>query len=180
MQRISVVGSSGSGKSTVARELARGLGVPYLELDAVRHQPRWQELPDDEFIERVAAFAAQDHWVIDGNYAVVRESVVWPRADTVVWLDLPRRTVMRQVIWRTVRRAVLREELWNGNRESTRNLVAWDPHKSIIRWAWTHYPVVQARYSAASTEPRWAAVAFVRIRSRREATAFLSGVAGGP
>lgn len=180
MQRVSVVGNSGSGKSTVARELARALGVPYLELDAVRHQPGWQELPDDEFVERVAAFVAQDHWVIDGNYAEVRELVVWPRADAVVWLDLPRRTVMRQVVWRTLRRAVLREELWNGNRELWRNLVAWDPHKSIIRWAWTHYPVVTARYAAASTDPRWASIAFVRIRSRREAEAFLSRVARRP
>ena len=164
----------------MARQLARTLGVPCLELDAVRHQAGWQELPDNEFIERVAAFATQDQWVIDGNYREVRELVVWPRADVVVWLDLPRRTVMRQVVWRTLRRAVLREELWNGNRERWRNLVAWDPHKSIIRWAWTHYPVVQARYSAASTDPRWAALPFVRIRSRREAAAFLSGVARGP
>jgi len=43
--------------------------------------------------------------------------VVWTRADIVVWFDLPRRTVMRQVVTRTLRRAITRAELWNGNRE---------------------------------------------------------------
>ena len=63
--------------------------------------------------------------MIDGNYrTVVVDGPVWQRADTVVWLDLPRRIVMRQVVSRTFRRSILREELWNGNREPLRNLCA--------------------------------------------------------
>ena len=42
VQRLSVVGNSGSGKTTIARRLATGLGIPHLELDAVFHQPDWQ------------------------------------------------------------------------------------------------------------------------------------------
>ncbi len=116
MRRVSVVGNSGSGKSTLARELALVLGVPYVELDSLFHQPGWVPLAEDEFRRVVGAAAAVDGWVMDGNYSAVRP-IVWTRADTVVWLDLPRRTVMRQVVWRTVRRAVTRQELWNGNRE---------------------------------------------------------------
>ena len=56
-----------------------------------------------------------------------------------MWLDLPRRTVMRQVTLRTLRRIVHRDELWNGNRERIRTVFAWDPHESIIRWAWTDH-----------------------------------------
>ena len=85
------------------------------------HQPGWEPLPEDEFRRVVEAAAAGDSWVMDGNYSAVRP-LVWARADTVVWLDLPRRTVMRQVIWRTLRRAVTRQELWNGNREPLRQL----------------------------------------------------------
>jgi len=69
----------------------------------------------------------------------VCERVVWPVADTVIWLDLQRSTVMRRVVWRSIRRVVLRRELWNGNRESLGDLLAWDPHRSIIRWSWTSY-----------------------------------------
>ena len=89
VQRVSVVGNSGSGKSTLGAALAARLGVPYVELDSIFHQPGWAELPRDEFRERVGALADGDAWVIDGNYTAVRD-LVWARADTVVWIDLPR------------------------------------------------------------------------------------------
>jgi adenylate kinase family enzyme len=115
VRRVSVVGVSGSGKSTFGRELAARLAVPYAELDAIFHQPEWTPLPEEQFRRRVAAIAAGDGWVIDGNYSAV-QPLVWERADTVVWLDPPRRTVMRRIIWRTIRRVASRAELWNGNR----------------------------------------------------------------
>jgi hypothetical protein len=97
-------------------------------------QPGWEPLPGEEFRRLVTTRTSRDGWVIDGNYSAV-QPIVWARADTVVWLDLPRRTVMRQVTWRTVRRAVTRQELWNGNREPLANFLSWVPEKSIISWA---------------------------------------------
>src|SRR5215475_11726512 len=85
VQRVSVVGVSGSGKSTLGRELAGRLAVPFVELDAIFHQPGWTPLPEDEFRRRVAEIAAGDGWVIDGNYSAV-QPLVWERADTVVWV----------------------------------------------------------------------------------------------
>jgi adenylate kinase family enzyme len=58
VRRVSVVGVSGSGKITVARELAARLSVPHIELDAVYHQPGWAALPSEEFWSRVAGLAA--------------------------------------------------------------------------------------------------------------------------
>ncbi len=104
------MGTSGAGKSTLARELAKRLAVPYVELDALMHQPGWTPRPDAEFMDEVEKATSWPGWVVDGNYMrFVIEGPVWRRADTVVWLDLPRRTVMRQLIARTVRRAVTRE-----------------------------------------------------------------------
>ena len=90
VRRVSVVGNSGSGKSTLARELAASLGVAHIELDSVFHQPGWEPLPEDEFQRLVTARTSENGWVIDGNYSAVRP-IVWARADTVVWLDLPKR-----------------------------------------------------------------------------------------
>ncbi len=173
MRRVSVVGNSGSGKSTLARALATRLGVPHVELDAIYHQPGWQPLPVAEFRARVDRAIAGDGWVVDGNYSAVRD-LVWARADTVVWLDLPRRTVMRQVVWRTVRRAVLRVELWNGNREPWRNLFTRDPEESIIAWAWHRHTVYRARYAAMLTDAAWGHLTFVRIGSRAAARRLLA------
>lgn len=66
--RVSVVGSSGSGKSTVARRLADILGVPYIELDAIHWRPGWVEEEPDVFVDRVREATRGDAWVIDGNY----------------------------------------------------------------------------------------------------------------
>ena len=83
---MSVVGCSGSGKTTLARALARELGSPYVELDAIFHQPGWTELSDDEFQARVDEATTSDTWVVDGNYSVVR---TWDKADTVAGSTCP-------------------------------------------------------------------------------------------
>jgi adenylate kinase family enzyme len=108
MQRVSLVGPPGSGKTTVGRKLAASLEVPFVELDAIFHRPAWAELSRDNFRERVSDALTARGWVVDGNYSAVRD-LVWDRADTVVWLDLGRWLVMRRVVLRTVRRAVTRE-----------------------------------------------------------------------
>jgi adenylate kinase family enzyme len=177
VRRVSVVGNSGSGKSTLAVALAARLGAPCVELDAIFHQPGWTERPVEDFRARVADAAAGDTWVIDGNYSAVRD-LVWARADTVVWLDLPRPAVMRRVVTRTVRRAARRQELWNGNREPWSNFWSLDPQRSVVAWAWTRHRNYRARYEAALADPAWARLRFVRLRSTAEVRRFVS--AGRP
>lgn len=177
MRRVSVVGPSGSGKSTLARQLAERLGVPSYELDSIHHLPGWTPIEPTEFERQVGEITAGPGWVIDGNYRiVVREGSVWERADTVVWFDLPRHVVMRQVIGRTARRLARREELWNGNREHWSNLFRWDPDRSIVRWAWTTHGQVTERYRALADDERFRHLDFVRIGSREEADAWLDSV----
>jgi len=173
VRRVSVVGTSGSGKSTLASQLADILGVPHLELDAVHHQPGWEPLPTDEFRRVVAARAAAGGWVIDGNYGRVRD-LIWARADTVVWLDLPKRTVMRRVVCRTLRRVALRRELWNGNRERWQNFFTWNPEQSVISWAWHKHAADRATYAAAAADPANAHLRFIRLGGRRDAARFLA------
>jgi adenylate kinase family enzyme len=173
VRQVSVVGTSGSGKSTLASQLAEILGAPYLELDAVHHQPGWEPLPTDEFRRVVAARAAAGGWVIDGNYGSVRD-LVWARADTVVWLDLPKRTVMRRVVWRTLRRVALRRELWNGNRERWQNFFTWNPEQSVISWAWHKHAADRAKYAAAAADPANAHLRFIRLAGRRDVARFLA------
>jgi adenylate kinase family enzyme len=167
-----VVGNSGSGKSTLARQLAAAINVPHVELDGIFHQPGWQPLAEAEFQEAVERATRQDGWVIDGNYSAVRP-IIWARADTVVWLDLPRGTVMRQVAWRTFRRAMTREELWNGNREPWQNFFSWNPEKSVISWAWHRHATYRARYSRAGADPANGHLRFVRLKNRRDSRSFL-------
>jgi adenylate kinase family enzyme len=175
VRRVSVIGTSGTGKSTLAAALALRLGVPCLELDSVYHQAGWVPLPASEFRARVAAAAGGERWVIDGSYSTVRD-IVWARADTVIWLDLPKRTAMRRLIWRTLRRTGGRVELWNGNRERWRNFFTWDQEESVISWAWHTYGSRRERYAAALADPANSHLRFVRLTSSAAVRRFMRNV----
>ncbi|MDB4928142.1 MAG: hypothetical protein JWM10_626 [Myxococcaceae bacterium] len=116
MKRVVIVGTTGSGKTTLGRALSAALAVPRAEQDAFYHEAHWQPAPPERFLARADAFTAQPAWVIDGNYPLTRE-LIWSRADTLVWLDYPAPVVFRRLLFRTVRRSLTREELWNGNRD---------------------------------------------------------------
>ncbi|HKV43986.1 MAG TPA: adenylate kinase [bacterium] len=166
LARISVVGVSGAGKSTVARAAAGHLRVPYIELDAIYHGPNWTPIPDSALRRIVAELVRGDAWVIDGSYRQVRD-LVWSRATTVVWVDLPKPVVMAQVIWRSGQRAVTREKLWQGNREDIRS---WVDPEHPIRWALSTYGQRRAEYEALM------AAHWVRLRSRAEVRRWLDGL----
>jgi adenylate kinase family enzyme len=101
MERVLVMGSSGSGKSTFARRLSEITGIPMVSLDALYWRPGWMPSGATEFGRRVTDAACQPRWIMDGNYTShgggeIRRSV----ADCVIWFDLPRRTCMVGIITR--------------------------------------------------------------------------------
>lgn len=154
--KIAILGCSGSGKSTLSRRLGNLLDLPVIELDSLYHQPNWVEADPDDFRESVAKGLAthSSGWIVDGNYNSALGDLVLAQATHVYWFDLPRNTVMKRVIWRSIRRVVTRQELWNGNRERFTNLFSWDPHKSIIRWSWTRHAQYRERlFDASENKP---------------------------
>jgi adenylate kinase family enzyme len=134
--RILVAGPSGSGKTSLCAKVARAWDLPQVEMDALHHGPNW--VPRPEFEDDVHAFVRQPRWVTEWQYTGKLGSLLADHADLVLWLDHPRRLVMRQVVVRTLRRRLLREPLWNGNTEGPLRTIFTDPGH-IIRWAWrTH------------------------------------------
>jgi adenylate kinase family enzyme len=136
LMRVVVVGTSGAGKTTLARRIAALLQLPHIELDAINWQPGWRDLSrraPEEFARGVAAAIETERWVADGNYSLVRDAV-WRRATHLVWLDYERPVIMARVISRTISRAILGTELWAGNREQWRHLLR---PSHPIRWAWS-------------------------------------------
>ena len=171
MDRIRVVGCSGSGKTTTAGAIAARLGIPHLELDAIHWLPGWTERDAAEFRRIVLEYAQKPRWVIDGNYAGRLERSLDDLADTHVWLDLPRWRVTSAVLARTLRRAFTREQLWGtGNKERITSLFRREPADNIVLWAWTQHAKYHSRYEA---EIERGDHGWIRLRSRREINQFL-------
>ncbi len=177
MPRVSVQGSSGSGKSRLAKALADGLDVPYLELDSIFHLANWEPLPREELRRQVDAFAQGEDWVIDGNYSASRDLIL-ARADTVAFLDLPRWKVMGQLIPRTLRRIFSREELWNGNTEKARNFLSPNPDQNVVLWSFLNHVKYRTRFTEAQADPRWNHITFEHLRSHAESASWLADTLG--
>ena len=168
-RRVLVAGTSGSGKTTLAARMAQVLNVPHVEIDALFHGPGWSPL--ETFEAEVRRFSSRPAWVTEWQCGSVRDLLA-ARADLLVWLDLPRRTVMRQVVARTVRRRLRRERLWNDNVEAPLWTVLTD-HDHIVRWAWsTHAKTAIRVEELMRTRPD---LPVVRIRSRAQAQRWVRG-----
>jgi adenylate kinase family enzyme len=173
-QRIAVVGSTGSGKTTLARQLARLLDLTHVELDALHWDPNWTPAPTPVFRERTAAALGGPAWAVDGNYSKVRD-IVWARADTVIWLDYPLALILWRLSRRTFWRLINRVELWNGNRERFRE--QFFSRDSIFLWALTTYRRRRQEFPALLTRPEHAHLTVVRLRSPQSTRRLLAALA---
>ncbi|MFF7333901.1 AAA family ATPase [Streptomyces sp. NPDC090306] len=175
MKRILVVGSTGAGKSTLATRLAERLGLPFHEMDALHFTgPGWTV--DPGFAERVAGLAAAPGWIFDSlGYPEVRD-LLWEHADTVVWLDHPRRVVMFRVLRRSLARTLRRERVFGGNRET---LGGWFSAEHPVWWAWSQYAGRRAEIARRAADPRFAPLRVIRLRTPADAERWLRGVDEG-
>lgn len=167
-RRVAIAGTSGTGKTTLARSIGERLDLPATEIDALFHGPGWQPRPT--FEEDVETVLARPGWVIEWQYRVVRDRIA-DHADTLVWLDLPIRVTMWRVVRRTVVRRLRRTELWNGNTEPPLWTFFTD-HDHIVRWAWMHRHTLHERVPAlAQAHPD---LHVIRLRTQREVDTWLT------
>jgi len=165
-RRIVVIGPPGGGKSTLASQAARRLGCPHIEIDALFWAPGWVPRPKPELREEIARQTAGDCWVADGIYSSVRD-IMWPRADTLVWIDLPLAVVWWRLLWRSLRRGIAHEELWPGCHETlrfrfwSRDSLFWAARRRLVRLRRTVPDLLR--------EAPYAHLRLVRIRRPREA-----------
>lgn len=176
-RRIAVVGGSGSGKTYVAQQLAERLGIPFVSNDHIIWRPNWTETPHADRPRLFAEALAGDAFAFDGNFGSMKDAedkLILSRLDTIVWLDLPLRSVFPQLLWRTIARAWTKEELWHGNRESWR--LSFFSRDSILLWSLRTHQRYRRIYAGRLDDPRFADLTRIRLRRRREVNAWLDSV----
>lgn len=173
-RRICVIGTSGSGKTFVARTLAERLRVPYISNDAIIWRPGWQPTPPAERLVQFEAATRPDGWTFDGNLGSREEDkLVLKRCDTLVWLDPPRWLVHWRVTQRSVLRVLTREPLWHGNVETWRRLFSRD---SIVWWSVKTHGRRREEYWRLFHDPEYSDRRRIRLRSRGEIAEWLGSV----
>lgn len=166
MQNIVVIGATGPGKSTFAGQMAARLGLPYISTDPLYWAENWQRVPLAEVHSRIALITAQPQWVLDGNFDDARE-VVWMRADTLIWLDYPRRVVWSRLVRRNLGLFLFRTPTWSGNRMTLKMAL------SGIRHGLRGYRAKRQGYPAALRLYKNARV--LHFRRPRHAASWLTG-----
>lgn len=173
IQRVNVIGTSGSGKSTFGRKLAEYLRLPFVEMDSIYWGPNWTETTDEEFFPKIEAITNESRWVLDGNYSRTTR-IKWSQVQLVVWLDMSFLRTLFRVTRRCWQRSRTQSEIWpgTGNRETLRK--AFLSRDSVILWSITSYRRNRRNYAEIMCgQEKYAHIWLVRLQTPAEVNAFL-------
>lgn len=173
--KINVIGTSGSGKSTVARAVARQLSLPCIEMDALFWQKNWGESSDEQLFARLEQALQQPGWVLDGNYNR-SQAIKWREVQMIIWVDYSFSRTLYQAIKRAISRSWHQHELWpeTNCRESFRK--SFFSRDSIILWTLKTWRLNRRRYQALLSDSRYQHIRFVRLTSPRHSQQFIAGL----
>lgn len=102
MKKISIIGSGGAGKSTLAEQLGKKLGIAVYHLDALYWQPGWVEIEKEKWRSIQEDLCSRDSWILDGNYGATLD-IRLKHSDTIIFLDINPYRCLARVIWRSIK-----------------------------------------------------------------------------
>jgi adenylate kinase family enzyme len=177
--RVIVVGTTASGKSTLAETLANRLDLDFVELDALYWQPNWVGTPDEEFIPKVDAATRGERWVVAGTYSRTIPTT-WRRAEIIIWLDYSLPLIFWQLVKRTVRRNLTREVLWGTNTDRIWiHFKLWSD-ESLVRWLFKTYGKRKKQYPQLLALPEHQHLKLFRFHSPKETAAWMESLPKTP
>jgi adenylate kinase family enzyme len=158
----------------LAWSLGERTGLPVVHLDRLFWRANWEPAPRDEARRQLAAVAEGDRWILDGNFLdearADEPDLRFARADTVIFLDLPRRVCFWRVLTRLARdRGGRRADLPEGAREGL--------DLPLLRWIWRYPNTDRPRVLELLEQLEARGVATHRLRSRAEVRRFLRRLA---
>ncbi|MBX3092952.1 MAG: adenylate kinase [Cryobacterium sp.] len=169
-RRILCFGATGSGKSMMALELSRVLGLPLVLVDDLCWGPNWTQASAEVQDEHIIGALLGDSYVIDSVYRR-HNAVALDRVDVVVALDYPRLVSLARLIRRTARRIRTRELVCNGNIETLGRALGRD---SIVWWHFRSWRSKRERMRAWHADEKLPPV--VLLRRPRDAEALLAAM----
>lgn len=167
MNRIALIGSGGAGKSTLAMDLGKKLGIEVWHLDAILWKPNWVLTPREEQKRIQSQLVEKKSWIIDGNYQSTLE-IRLEAADTIIFLDMPRALCLYRVLKRRLR-------YHNRSRPDMQKDCKEKIDLQFLRWIWDFpskkRPQMQQKLGDLTMDKQ-----IITLRSPKEVKRFLANI----
>lgn len=174
-KKMVVIGTTCSGKSTLAQGLAEKLGLDFIELDALNWGPNWTAAGDETLRARAEEATRSLGWVVAGNYSETRP-VTWARAEVVIWLDYSLWVIFWRLFRRTWTRITTKEELWNGNREHLSTQLKLWSEESLFHWLFKTYWRRKREYPQLFAIPEYSHLKIIHFKAPQKTDKWLANV----
>jgi len=174
-KKIVVIGTTSSGKSTLAEQLAQKIGADFIELDALNWGPNWTPAGDELLRARVEEATRSPDWVVAGNYSKTRP-VTWARAEVIIWLDYSLWVIFWRLWRRTWKRIFWKEKLWNGNRENLWTQLKLWSDDSLFHWLFKTYWRRKKEYPQLFVQPEFSHLTIIHFKTPKETDEWLKKV----
>lgn len=102
LKRISIIGGSGTGKTTLANNLGKTLNLPVCHIDGIEHFANWEKRDKAERDQIILEKVNEEKWIIDGTYHSTLKQRL-EKADLVIYLDYSTLAQLRGVLGRYIK-----------------------------------------------------------------------------
>jgi adenylate kinase family enzyme len=148
MKKISIIGSGGAGKSTLAQKLGEITDIPVFHLDSLFWKPGWVESEGENWKNIQIKICKNDSWIMDGNYGGTMD-IRFKFSDTIIFLDYNRCLCLYRAIMRSIKYyGKTRPDMAKGCKEQF--------DLSFAKWIWefssTKKPTILKRLNHMSSE----------------------------
>jgi adenylate kinase family enzyme len=171
MQRVLIIGSPGSGKSTFARRLGALTGLPVVHIDQLFWDPGWVQVPSRLYLARLRDALSEDRWIMDGNYTSSLDLRL-PRADRIILLDRSRLSCVRRI----------GQRIASSHGQVRADMAAGCPERidwAFLKYVW-NYPNKDRQETLAAIGRHGAWDRATTLKSDAESAAFLNSVRLAP
>lgn len=167
MKKMIVIGSPGTGKSTLAKKLADSLIIKLYHLDKLFWKPQWKMSTKEEQREILYDIVKQNSWIIDGNYSSTLDIRI-KEADTIIYLKRSRMTCLYHVFKRFISyRGKTRPDMQENCPEKL--------DREFIRWVWqfpkNHEPLIEEHLKDLTSEQT-----LIKLMNQKEIDDFLNSL----
>lgn len=161
IQRIMIIGRSGSGKSTFGIKLSKIVNIPIYHLDKYFFESNWVARNYQEFVSSQIEIASNASWIIDGNSTRSYE-VRYERADLCLYFNFRRRLCY----WRVFKRLFDKNPNIDDRAPNCQETVRWP----LLKYMWSFEsrvnPILQLLRS------KYPHVLFIELKSDKDVSKF--------